>query len=121
MNCADCIYYPKCDEYPFDESGCKDFKDRSCFVELPCKVGQTVYEVVFLRNGTVSHISPLKVVGIHIGDFPDLRGHKRKSYLVVVYPTSEILGRVYFDKIGKTLFLTREAAKAAAEQRGGFK
>ncbi len=120
--CKDCLHVEACkqwytalpDKY---HDGCEHFKPRSCFVELPCKIGQTVYEVVFLRNGTVSHISPLKVVGIHIGNFPDLRGHKRKSYLVVVYPTSEILGRISLDKIGKTLFQTKEEAEAAIEER----
>ena len=43
--CEQCIYYPKCDEYPFDESGCKDFKDKSRFVELPCKPGDMVYVI----------------------------------------------------------------------------
>lgn len=32
--CEQCIYYPHCDEYPFDESGCDDYKDRSKFVEV---------------------------------------------------------------------------------------
>ena len=32
--CEQCLYYPKCDEYPFDESGCDDFKDCSEFVEV---------------------------------------------------------------------------------------
>lgn len=26
--CEQCLYYPHCDEYPFDESGCDDFKDH---------------------------------------------------------------------------------------------
>ena len=29
--CTKCIYYPKCDECPFDESGCEDFIDSSEF------------------------------------------------------------------------------------------
>ena len=41
--CKDCIFFPKCDEYPFDESGCKDFKDKSLFIEMPCKVGEDVW------------------------------------------------------------------------------
>ncbi len=83
-------------------------------VPIPCKLGQMVYEVVYVKNGTVSHINPMKVVGIHVGDFPDLRGHKRKSYLVVTHPTSDLLGRVPIDKIGKTVFMTKESAEAAA-------
>ena len=27
--CEQCIYYPHCDEYSFDESGCDDFKDSN--------------------------------------------------------------------------------------------
>lgn len=106
-----CAYSDNAEECPY-------FKDKNHFVELPCKIGQTVYEVVFFRNGAVSHISPLKVVGIHIGNFPDRCGHKRKSYLVVVYPTSEILGRISLDKIEKTLFLTKEDAEAALAKMG---
>lgn len=83
-------------------------------IPIPCKLGQIIYEVVLLRDKRVSHINQMKVVGIHTGDFPDLRGHKRKSYLVVTHPTSELLGRVPFDKIGKTVFLTKEDAERAA-------
>ena len=32
--CEACIYYPKCEEYPFDESGCKDIVERSRFIEV---------------------------------------------------------------------------------------
>lgn len=82
-------------------------------VPVPCKLGQMIYEVVRVKNGMVSHINHMKVVGIHVGDFPDLRGHKRKSYLVVTHPTSYLLGRVPLDKIGKTVFITKEAAERA--------
>lgn len=83
-------------------------------IPIPCKLGQMIYEVVHVKNGMVSHINPMKCVGIHVGDFPDHRGHKRKSYLVVTHPTSDLLGRVPLDKIGKTVFLTKEAAERAA-------
>jgi hypothetical protein len=124
--CKDCLHIDSCKQWYTSlpdkyHDGCDNFKNRNHFVELPCKIGQTAYEVVYLRNGTVSHISPLKVVGIHIGDFPDLRGHKRKSYLVVVYPTSEILGRIPLDKVGKTLFMTKKEAEAAHAMRDGEK
>ena len=41
--CEQCLYYPKCDECPFDESGCDHFKDRSLFVELPCRIGSDLW------------------------------------------------------------------------------
>ena len=86
-------------------------------VPIPCKLGQTIYEVVLLRGGSVSHINPMTLVGVHVGNFPDHRGHKRKSYLVVVHPTSDILGRVPMDKIGKTVFTTLKDAEAFVSAR----
>lgn len=26
--CETCLYWPKCEEYPFDESGCNDYRDN---------------------------------------------------------------------------------------------
>ena len=58
MTCKDCIHYDLCRSCSRIQLGwhgnsvhyvenmeeiCKDFKDRSRFVELPCKVGDTVY------------------------------------------------------------------------------
>ena len=30
--CENCIYFRKCDEYPFDLSGCKDYVSVSLFI-----------------------------------------------------------------------------------------
>ena len=46
--CRDCIHYEVC-EYKGDML-CDYFKDKSLFVELPCKVGGTVY---CIRNNMV--------------------------------------------------------------------
>lgn len=50
MTCKDCIHFDRCKGlYRFERlqravsKGCPYFKDRSRFVELPCKVGDTVY------------------------------------------------------------------------------
>lgn len=82
--CKDCIFFPKCDEYPFDESGCDDFKDRSRFVELPCRVGDTVYQADSIR------IYPLTIKKL-------------------IYDA----GHIAFDEeaIGKSIFLTPEEAE----------
>lgn len=51
-NCRECLHHHICDLWRRCEgqdascmeiSGCTYFKDRSRFVELPCKVGDTVY------------------------------------------------------------------------------
>ena len=58
MTCKDCIHYDLCRSCSRIQLGwhgnsvhyvenieeiCKDFKDRSRFVELPCRVGDKVY------------------------------------------------------------------------------
>ena len=57
MTCKDCIHYEACHDMYYEEHAtrhfdpekhnaekeCGYFKDRSRFVELPCKLGDTVY------------------------------------------------------------------------------
>ena len=46
MTCKDCIHYEEVCEYnnaALDDKPCAAFKDRSRFVELPCKVGDTLF------------------------------------------------------------------------------
>lgn len=93
-----------------------DIATENC-IELPCKVGNAVYETVFNRDKTFSHINTHKVVGIHLGDFPDLRGHKRQEYLVTHCKMMNLLGRIPLNKLGKTVFLTKEEAEKALGER----
>lgn len=104
MTCKDCVHYKVClyEGYElFDYNGsalmndfvermCRYFKDKSRFVKLPCKVGDTVYQVDSERiyESTVKRI---------------------------IYDTDGIA----FDEraIGKSVFLTREQAEKALEER----
>ena len=58
MTCKDCIHYDACKDWAIDcfgensvfpysgktkEGPCEHFKDKSRFIELPCKVGDTAY------------------------------------------------------------------------------
>ena len=81
----------------------------------PCKVGTTIYEAIWLKKKKFSHFRECKVVGFHTGEFPDLRGHKRDNYLIVCYDCGH-LGHIPYDKIGKTVFLSREDAERAFEE-----
>lgn len=66
--CKDCIHYDVCEyEYPdfvHEKEGenadmeeeCVQFKDKSRFAELPCKVGDTVYLVDRTRDGRLGNI-----------------------------------------------------------------
>ena len=98
MTCYNCIYNDICSKkynhmyenyYILDavniESVCKTFKDKSKFIELPCKVGDTVY-VLPTETNSLKEITPYKVI-----DF--------------------ILAKWNPDDFGKTVFLTLEQAE----------
>lgn len=43
MNCKDCHYSGMCKFEAFRMGDCQGFKDKSKFIELPCKVGEACY------------------------------------------------------------------------------
>ena len=83
----------------------------------PCKVGQTVYQIVLLKDKT-GFIVERKVVGFHMGDFPAIRGHKRSQYLIVHHDATNSITHIDIKQIGKTVFLTREEAQAKLKEGG---
>lgn len=94
-SCKDCMHEKVCDYYAGDlnEEGaekCVCFKDRTRFVELPCKVGDTVYQTDGIR------IYENKIERI-------------------IFATNNI-GFVE-TSIGKSIFLTREEAEKALKER----
>ena len=92
---------------------CDYYKDRSRFVELPCKVGDKVY----LDN---LHIKYADVIGIYIDAFGgvlDLR-----VFTNVPIPNGfgyeHFISKDYtFEDIGKRIFLTREEAEKVLKER----
>ena len=78
------------------ENKCADFKEKSRVIELPCKVGDIVYETDGIR------IYELTILDISL--------HKNKLY----YETKNI----DFDEeaIGKSIFLTRQEAEAKLKE-----
>lgn len=59
-DCIKCLHKPVCDLWhkqelqnasSFQLDGCDHFRDRSQFVELPCKVGDPVYLITYCRCG----------------------------------------------------------------------
>lgn len=66
MDCKDCYHYDVCSK---KDEMCKNFKDKSLIVELPCKLGQIVYDVVLCNDGIhrifrmkISKIEPFGVL-----------------------------------------------------------
>ncbi len=85
-------------EYFDDDVTCSDFIDRTRFVELPCKVGDTVYVI---ENNEI------------IEDFVDQIGIGYYCDGENIYQMDGIKTDWYFSDIGKTVFLTREEAERA--------
>lgn len=73
----------------------------------PCKVEDKVYKI----NTAFNYVMECKVVGFHLGKFPTLRGTKRDEYLVCY--SDYHLYHLPFDKIGKTIFFSKEEAEKA--------
>lgn len=93
MTCKDCIHYEVCDDtYSLEFCGteiCKEFKDKSNFIELPCKVGDTVDRLALEalqekaeREKGCEHCKT--------GEYRDLKG---SCYSVDVFPFCPKCGR----------------------------
>lgn len=91
-----------------------DFLLSEGVIVPPCKVGDTVYTVIFKSN----YINSAEVVGFHLGKFPTLRGSKIKEYLVCY--SGYCLRHIDIDQIGKTVFLDRASAEAKLREMEGI-
>jgi len=94
-----------------DAEKCPHFKDRSRFVEPPCKVGDKLY----FNN---VHLQYAKVLAIYIdasGGMFDL-DITTKTETVAGY--EHFINKDYsFEDIGKRIFLTKEQAEQALKER----
>ena len=129
--CKDCIYYDMCWQRIEIDNGnfmlgsignCNKFKEKSRFIELPCKVGDTVYVlddiVDFDKCENCDHY--------YIGGMGDYSACNRtrygyrypkcieiKTYKMTKEYIYEHLAR---DAFGKTVFLTEEEAEAKLKE-----
>lgn len=117
MTCEDCYFYDVCysriaDGYDDDNCGnvvkdvenrCRHFKDKGCIVELPFKLGDTLWCDAFL-NGFVQSCT---VVAIHIHDKED---RYRQSHISVRLPSGGST-KIKLKDIHERVFLTEEDAK----------
>lgn len=115
--CKECLHYDACggylpsdldadvfdyckkgiaDEIPDIDERCSSFKDKSRFIELPCKVGTKVW---LLRKDTVPD------------DDYRMSFHDEWVLCEVNFQLSMI------NQIGETVFLTREEAEQALKER----
>ena len=87
-----------------------DYLIANGIVVPPVKVGDKVYQTVLFKDKT-GFVVERNVVGFHFGDFPELRGHKRKQYFIVYHETTHSITHIDIDQLGKTVFTSREEAE----------
>ena len=105
--CKDCLHYEVCEllrDEPLDvasdnvERCCKSFRSHSRYIELPCKIGSTVYRIS--RQHGEWKILPRKVLCI------TYHGGTRWA----LYTTKA-------DILGDNVFLTKDEAEAEVARR----
>lgn len=79
-------------------------------IPLPCKVGDTVYNIESLS------IRTLKVVSIHLSDEGSIRCKKYKSHFIAIEKNSKMCGKFNLDSFGSTTFRTHEEAEKALKE-----
>ena len=108
------------DEYDLDElrEMVQAKREGRCVV-LPCKVGDTVYQLAYM-----THSEAIKS-GVPQRDDPLSKrkyGHKRATYLPLIVREKKMVKTLYRE-FGKTVFLTIEEAEAALrreqDEKGG--
>lgn len=110
MACKECYHYDVCGFEKFDSEAltfCKDFKDKSLIVELPCKVGKEIY--VLNRENIPQRM---------ILDKPDIRCHcAKEDNLCMALCDDKRNGICAYrlkndgSDIGEKVFLTKEEAE----------
>lgn len=117
VDCKNCVHYEVCGCALTSKTiyKCDYFADESKVIELPCKVGDTVYS----NNPIFSKILPYFVENLNVSYF----GNKDEllGYTFEANSTNEgeLLDSIDFEPkdVGKTVFLTREEAEQALKER----
>lgn len=116
--CKNCLHYKACKDYGVDEvceelSVCKQFTDRSEWVHLPCKVGDSYYMVrqFCTYGGDYEHrlfsVSDCEICSKECDKKSEIVEYKFKS-------AEQVLE--YKPLFGRIIFLTREEAEEALER-----
>lgn len=119
MRCNDCINYKTCELFGENifgnqyankvEEVCLYFKDKSLFVELPCKVGQICYKV------WQGEILEVKVASIHYEPLPSFTYTIRFNSLGVLCLMADGTRN---EKYSWDIYITKEEAERKLREVG---
>ena len=111
-----CTSRNRCNDCPIRDAFNKlahyeDLEEQGTLIELPCKVGDTVWNVNEYLEGF--KIRPMEIVLMEIGG-------KGKKYVFSVYTddddNDELVQSYGFDDFGYVLFLTKEEAESKLKE-----
>lgn len=105
MICKDCYHYDVCGFEGCDDDAltfCKDFKDKSRIVELPCEIGTEL----FLSDYLMQHhrLKEYKFIGTRV------------VMVIECFEFQRTCKRFLDEHFGKTVFLTKEEAEAKLKE-----
>lgn len=110
--CYNCIHRAPCGAkggLTQDGAICNHFKDKSLFVELPCKVGDTVYKTIITSKGKPA-IWTIIITSISVEI--DKKGCPLPNSYAIGHLKNTPCGEsIDFSDFGKTVFLTKEDAQ----------
>lgn len=128
MTCNNCIHYELCEVQAFNDFNknwdpekdwkhCGVFKDKSKYIELPCKVGDTVYCLDTLVDKDKCDKCPFYYEG-GMGDYPacekSITGSRSAECIEIkeeIGTLKDILWWMFRNDFGKTVFLTKSEAE----------
>ena len=105
--CKECLCFKMCLLSSEKVGICEHFKDRSKFIELPCKVGDTVYTIVQdeIKENKITSVCYIKTITFTSFEF-HVENFRGASLLYTQ------------NSIGEKIFLTKDEAEKALEERG---
>ena len=87
----------------------EDLEEQGLLLKLPCKVGDTVYEVQKIRH----RIQPLEIISVYIGRMGELYFYWELKDGIGIYQNVKGFG---ISQLGKTVFLTQAEAEEALKR-----
>lgn len=90
----------------------KKMKKQGLLLKLPCKIGDTVYEVQKIRH----RIQPLEIISVYIGRMGELYFYWELKDGIGIYQNVKGFG---ISQLGKNVFLTRKKAEKKLEEMNG--
>ena len=81
MTCKDCIHYAVCKF--MDGEICNHFKGKSRFIELPCKVGDSLFYIHRSSQGN-NYILKVNVLGVIVSIYEEFK----RIYLRIIFEDS---------------------------------